>query len=293
VTTYEKISVGDFELQVSIRGTGSPLLLLNGLGARISLFDNLRAELDGYQTIAFNQPGIGASKPADLDMAGYAALAVSLLDKLGLAKPIDVFGVSWGGCLAQELAYRHPGRVRRLILASTASSPFVLAAPAVYRAFFDSRRYRSIDQHRRVGAVLYGGRIRDNPTLLDQVHLHLDPESSRGRRSQLKAAIGWSSLHYAWRLQQPTLVLGAEDDPIVRSYNAHLLAALIPGADKHMLAGEGHLFVLTSAAQTARLIKGFLLRSGADRASMRVQRSRHASSKASRGLRGNKFSSVP
>jgi pimeloyl-ACP methyl ester carboxylesterase len=293
VTTYEKISVGDLELQVSIRGIGRPLLLLNGLGAQISLLDNLRAELDGYQTIAFNQPGIGGSQPADLDMAGYAALAASLLSKLGLAKPVDVFGVSWGGCLAQELAYRHPGRVRRLILASTTSSPFVLATPAVYRAFFDSRRYQSIDQHRRVGAILYGGRMRDNPALLDQVHVHLDPESSRGRRSQLKAAIGWTSLHYAWRLQQPTLVLGAEDDPIVRSYHAHLLAAVIPGADKHMLPGEGHLFVLTSAAQTARLIKGFLLRSAADRTSLRVHRSRHASSKASRGLRGNKFSSVP
>ena len=293
MTTYEEISVGDFELQVSIRGTGRPLLLLNGLGARISLLDNLRAELDGYQTIAFNQPGIGGSKPADLDMAGYAALAVSLLSRLGLAKPVDVFGVSWGGCLAQELAYRHPGRVRRLILASTTSSPFVLATPAVYRAFFDSHRYQSIDEHRRVGATLYGGRMRGNPALLDQVHVHLDPESSCGRRSQLKAAMGWTSLHYAWRLQQPTLVLGAEDDPIVRSYNAHLLAAVIPGADKHMLRDEGHLFVVTSAAQTARLIKGFLLRSGADRASMPAHRSRHASSKASRGLRGNKFSSVP
>jgi pimeloyl-ACP methyl ester carboxylesterase len=131
----------------------------------------------------------------------------------------------------------------------------VLAAPAVYRAFFDSSRYRSVEQHRRVGAILYGGPIRDNPALIDQLHLHLDPENSRGRRSQLSAAIGWTSLHYAWRLQQPTLILGAEDDPIVRSYNAQLLATLIPGADKQILPREGHLFVLTSAAQTADRIK--------------------------------------
>jgi pimeloyl-ACP methyl ester carboxylesterase len=259
VTTYEKISVDDFDLQVSIRGNGSPLLLLNGLGARISLLDNLRAELDGYQTIAFDLPGIGGSKPAgDLDMAEYAELAAGLLSKLGLAKPVDVFGVSWGGCLAQELAYRHSCRVRRLILASTTSTPFVLATPAVYRAFFDSSRYQSMERHRRVAGILYGGQIRDQPALLDQVHLHLDPENSRGRRSQLRAAIGWTSLHYAWRLQQPTLVLGAEDDPIVRSYNAQLLATLIPDADKHILPREGHLFVLTSAAQTAHRIKRFL-----------------------------------
>jgi len=173
VTTYDRVTVGDFELQVDIRGSGRPLLLLNGLGARISLLDNLRAEMSDYRTIAFNQPGIGGSKPADgLDMADYAELAVRLLDKLGYDKSVDVFGVSWGGCLAQELAYRHPDRVRRLILASTTSSPFVLATPAVYRAFFDSSRYQSAEQHRRLGATLYGGLIRDNPALLDHVRVH-------------------------------------------------------------------------------------------------------------------------
>jgi poly(3-hydroxyoctanoate) depolymerase len=261
VSTSEKIIIGDFELQVSIRGSGRPLLLLNGLGARISLLDNLRAELSGYRTIAFNQPGIGGSKPADgLDMRGYARLAVGLLDKLGYGKSVDVFGVSWGGCLAQELAYRHPDRVRRLILASTTASPLVLTTPSVYRAFFDSRRYQSAGHHGRVGATLYGGLMRDDPSLLDRVHPHLDPENSRGRHSQLRAAIGWTSLHYAWRLQQPTLILGAEDDPIVRSYNAQLLATLIPRAAKHILPDEGHLFIVTSAPQTARLMKRFLER---------------------------------
>jgi pimeloyl-ACP methyl ester carboxylesterase len=261
VTTFDRITVGDFELQVAVRGTGRPLLLLNGLGARITLLDKLRAELTGYQTIAFNQPGIGSSAPArGLDMEDYADLAVALLDKLGYDKPIDVFGISWGGCLAQELAYRHPARVRRLILASTTSSPFVLATPAVYRAFLDARRYRSAEQHRRVGATLYGGLMRDNPALLDEVSLHLDPGNSAGRRSQLLAAIGWTSLHYAWRLSQPTLVLGAEDDPIVRSYNAQLLATLIPRATKHILPREGHLFVLTSPGEAARLISRFLER---------------------------------
>jgi pimeloyl-ACP methyl ester carboxylesterase len=261
VTTFQRITVGKFELQVSVRGNGRPLLLLNGLGARISLLDKLRAELSGFQTIAFNQPGIDGSAPAHgLNMEDYADLAVGLLDALGYDKPVDVFGISWGGCLAQELAYRHPKRVRRLILASTTSSPLVLATPAVYRAFFDSRRYQSVEQHRRVGATLYGGVMREDPALLDAVHEHLDPENSPGRRSQLKAAIGWTSLHYVWRLAQPTLILGAEDDPIVRSYNAQVLTSLIPRSTKRILPHEGHLFVLTSAAAAAHIIKGFLER---------------------------------
>jgi poly(3-hydroxyoctanoate) depolymerase len=261
VTEYDKVSVDGFEVEVSVRGRGRPMLLLNGLGARISLLDKLRAQLSERQTIAFNPPGIGGSRPArGLDMKDYANLAVRLLDQLGYDKPVDVFGVSWGGCLAQELAYRHPTRVRRLILASTTSSPFVLATPAVYRAFFDSSRYHSAAHHRRVGATLYGGMMRENPALLDEVHLHLDPARSPGRRAQFKAALGWTSLHYAWRLRQPTLILGAEDDPIIRSYNAELLATLIPRALKVILPKEGHLFVVTGAPQAARVIERFLHR---------------------------------
>jgi pimeloyl-ACP methyl ester carboxylesterase len=259
--SYDRVLAGGVELEVSSRGSGRPLLLLNGLGARISLFDPLRAELTGHRTITFNQPGIeGSESRESLSMSDYAALAIALLDQLGLHESVDLFGVSWGGCLAQEIAYRYPQRIRRLILASTTSSPFIIAKPAVYRAFMDTRRYRSIEDHRRLAVILYGGRVRENPFILDRIHEQLEPEQSRGRRIQLRAALGWTSLHYAWRLQQPTLVLGGADDPIVRSYNASVLASLIPRAQKHIVPNEGHLFIVTSAALAARVITRFLER---------------------------------
>lgn len=43
-----------------------------------------------------------------------------MLKQLGVER-VDVFGVSWGGALAQEFAPRHPSMVRRLILAATSS----------------------------------------------------------------------------------------------------------------------------------------------------------------------------
>lgn len=255
----ELLNVDGLDLNISIRGNGPPLLLLNGLGARLSLFDPLRAELSQYRTIAFDQPGIGESQSRRrMEMADYALLASKLLDTLGYREPVDVFGISWGGCLAQEFAFRYPSHVRRLILASTTASPFVLATPSVYWAFLDSRRYHSLQHHRRIATTLYGGPMRDNPELMDTVLPHLDGPNSRGRRLQQHAALGWTSIHYLWRLRQRTLVLGAEDDPIIRSYNAYVLSTMIPNATRHILENEGHLFVVTSPVETATRVTRFL-----------------------------------
>jgi poly(3-hydroxyoctanoate) depolymerase len=273
----ELVNVDGLKLNVSVQGEGPPLLLLNGLGARVSLFDALRAQLPQFQTITFDQPGIGDSEPRErLEMSDYATLATKLLDVLGFSRPVDVLGVSWGGCLAQELAFRHPSRVRRLILASTTASPFVLAWPSVYVAFLDSRRYHSLEHHRRIGVTLYGGPMRDNPALMDTVLEHLDKPTSQGRRLQQQAALGWTSLPYLWRLRQSTLVLAADDDPIIRSYNSYLLSTLIPTATRYTLPNEGHLFLLTSARETAVQVTRFLQSNRATAVSTRPRRRKAA-----------------
>jgi poly(3-hydroxyoctanoate) depolymerase len=254
-----EITVDGTALEVSVAGSGPPLLLLNGLGARISFFDELRSMLGHYQTITFNQPGIGNSEPRrGLTMEDYARLAVRVLDRLGFVAPVDVFGVSWGGCLAQELAFRHPERVCRLILASTTPSAMLLTTPSVYAAFLSTSRYRSARNHRAIAGRLYGGPIRQQPQLMDAMLSHLDPANSQGRKSQQRAALGWTSMHYLWRLPHSTLVLAGDDDPIIRPYNAYLLSALIPRATRRILRDEGHLFPLTSARETEMRISQFL-----------------------------------
>jgi pimeloyl-ACP methyl ester carboxylesterase len=60
--TTRKLTIKDLQLNVSIRGHGSPLLLLNGLGGLIRTFDPLRNELVGYKTITLDVPGVGKSQ---------------------------------------------------------------------------------------------------------------------------------------------------------------------------------------------------------------------------------------
>ncbi|WP_256662986.1 hypothetical protein [Pseudomonas sp. 91RF] len=62
VLPTQKLSINDLEVNVSIRGDGLPLLLINGLGGLIRAFDLLRKELSDYTTITLDVPGVGKSQ---------------------------------------------------------------------------------------------------------------------------------------------------------------------------------------------------------------------------------------
>ncbi|TMK88948.1 MAG: alpha/beta fold hydrolase, partial [Actinobacteria bacterium] len=70
-------------------------------------------------------------------VADMVADAFAVLDAEGIDKA-DVFGLSMGGMIAQQLALTHPNRVGHLVLCATAPPPpdFVTADPAVFSKLF-------------------------------------------------------------------------------------------------------------------------------------------------------------
>jgi poly(3-hydroxyoctanoate) depolymerase len=100
-----RLRVGSATHRVATWGQGPPLLLLNGIGGNIEMWEPLALRLPGRQLIMIDMPGTGGS-PAlrlPLRMSGYAMLVVAVLDQLGIERT-DVLGYSWGGALAQQLA---------------------------------------------------------------------------------------------------------------------------------------------------------------------------------------------
>src|SRR5438132_7971459 len=131
-------------LRVRIRGSGSPLLLVMGIGGNIEMWDPLVDALDGFETIAFDAPGTGeSSRPwRPLWMTGLARVGERLLDALGY-RQADVLGVSFGGGVAQQMALQAPHRVRRLVLASTSCGlGSIPGNPLVLLALGTPLRYR-------------------------------------------------------------------------------------------------------------------------------------------------------
>ena len=97
-----RLTIEDIQVNVSICGQGSPLLLLNGLGGLIRTFDALRDGLADYTTITLDVPGVGDSQMPHWPMRlpRHADLIAEMLKQLGFDQ-VDVFGVSWGGARAR------------------------------------------------------------------------------------------------------------------------------------------------------------------------------------------------
>jgi poly(3-hydroxyalkanoate) depolymerase len=233
-----------------------------GLGGNVEMWRPLADALSDFETIAFDAPGTGESDTPTLplSMQRLARMTARLVEKLGYPL-VDVLGVSYGGAVAQELAYRHAARVRRLVLAATSFGMFSLPGRLSALALLATPlRYYSRSHLRSIAPALYGGQVARRPELLErEAYSRLGHAPSiRGYAWQLTAIAGWTSLPYLRRIHAPTLVLSGDDDPIIRLTNARILARMIPGARLEVLHGAGHLFLVDQAADSARLIRAFL-----------------------------------
>ena len=63
---------------------------------------------------------------------------------------------------------------------------------------------------------------------------------------------------WLWSLQQPTLILTGNEDPLVPLTNAKIMQCLIPNAQLYVYDG-GHLGLMTHAEELASVIDTFLL----------------------------------
>jgi poly(3-hydroxyalkanoate) depolymerase len=254
--------VGGQVLRVGVRRgeqARPPLLIFNGIGANIELVEPFLDALDGPEAIIFDIPGVGGSPAPSLPYrpSTLARLSAQLLDQLGHDQ-VDVLGVSWGGALAQQFAFQQGKRCRRLVLAAT--SPGHLMVPGkltVLLKMATPRRYKDPDYMRRVAGDIYGGALRASPDLVRQHLRHVRWSSDYGYYLQLVAGFGWSSLPWLRLLAQPTLVMAGTDDPLVPVVNGRILASLIPDA-RLVTIDDGHLFLVTSASESAAMISGFL-----------------------------------
>jgi poly(3-hydroxyalkanoate) depolymerase len=258
------LTIGGRALRVSVREGNPgwpPLLLCNGVGASLELFQPFVDALDPRRpVIRFDMPGIGGS-PAPVvpyHLATLPSLLAGLLDQLG-DQQADVLGISWGGGLAQQFALSRPDQVRRLVLVATGpGSLMVPGPPTVLLRMLSPRRHRDPGYAARIAGELYGGSARKDPIVArDLLHATTRLGPARGYYYQLIAGLGWTSLPWLPKLRPPTLILAGDDDPIIPLVNARIMHRLIPRSQLQIYRG-GHLELAADAGRLASAVEAFL-----------------------------------
>lgn len=253
--------VNGIDLYYEEQGSGDPLLLIMGLAAdSVAWMFQRDAFAARYRTILFDNRGVGrSSKPeGPYTIPLMADDAAGLLDALDVARA-HVVGISMGGMIAQELALRHPQRVRGLVLGCTYAKPDA----NVTGTFEESLAH-------------FGGHKGPNGEI--EVDLsHLDPLAFiqrllpltftpqfmmtqlptlmqvfagalqygfdlRAIMAQVQATQAHDTVDRLGQIAAPTLVITGDADLLIPPSNSDLLAARIPGARLQKIAGGSHAF---------------------------------------------------
>jgi 3-oxoadipate enol-lactonase len=260
--------LGSVTIYFEQAGTGERLLLISGTGGDLRnpprVFDTPLGS--HFEILAYDQRGLGQTSIPEgpYTMAEYGDDAAALLAARGWDSCL-VVGISFGGMVAQELAIRHPERVRRLVLACTssggaggASIPFDELATLEGEA----RVQRQIEMmDTRWDAARRSERAAEYKVMVEAMSGHLrlgqqSPEAARGAALQLEARRHHDTWDRLATISCPTLVCGGRYDGIAPPQNSANLASQIPGAELALFDG-GHGFLWQDSAAFPRIL-GFL-----------------------------------
>lgn len=248
-----------------VHGSGPGLLFVGGTGGDLrqkpNIFDSPLAAT--FTVLAYDQRGLGRADAPDgpYTMANYAEDANALLDAVRW-ESCHVFGVSFGGMVAQEFAIRFPGRVQRLVLACTSSG-------GAGGHSYPLHELSELDVRERVKqVVLLSDTRRDkewmsaHPAEFEELVKQAmaragvgagEPDRGNGWRWQLEARRGHNAYDRLQSLSMPVYICGGKYDGIAPVDNSKALAHQIPGACLEFFEG-GHLFLREDPRAFSRII---------------------------------------
>lgn len=250
---------GDVSIAWDEQGSGTPLLLIHGLGYARWGWDPLVVPLASrYRVLRYDNRGIGDSDVPDGPYSARMMMtdALAVLDAAGVDRA-HVVGTSLGGMIAQELAAQHPERVDRLVLMSTTpGGSDAVPMPAVTVELLGRAATMAPAEALLAFVVNALGEAPD-PELVDRILSRrlANPQDPSGWQAQ--AVAGTTFELGETPITVPTLVMHGTEDRVVDVGNADVLGRRIPGSQVVTIPG-GHLMFWEDPGGVSSLITDFL-----------------------------------
>lgn len=250
---------------------GPTVLFISGLGNDHRAFAAQARALSepamgperSYRCITYDQRDVGQSSlaAAPYTIADLADDAAGLLAALDVPMA-HVVGWSMGGAVAQELALRHPERVRSLALLATYTSSDPRGAArqrswALLRERLAPQEYAdatwpwvyTVHDYHTPGLMEEAlRRVLENPT----------PQPNEAYWRQVEAVLGHHTEGRLSAIAAPTLLVFGEEDLLTPMRFARVLAAEVPHARLVTIPRAGHALLWTHAELVTMLLRGWL-----------------------------------
>jgi len=233
-----KVKIDGLNLYYEIHGEGFPLIMIMGISADTYWWDSAIIEelSKEFKVVIFDHIGIGRSDgPARTQIKIMADDTVGLMNALDIEKT-HVFGISFGGNIAQELVLNYPEKVEKLILSSTTcgGSKAVRPSSEVNQLFM---RFTTVDHDlaiaKEVVSLLFTEDfIEKNSKYIEEKlkDITRNITTASNFTNQLQAGMKFNSSERLNQISIPTLILQGKKDIVCPPKNGEILANLISGA---------------------------------------------------------------
>jgi pimeloyl-ACP methyl ester carboxylesterase len=251
------------------RGSGSPLMLINGWGGNLDSWSDHMVDLlaEKHYIIMMDNRGTGRSDKPDIPytMDMMAADTRSLLKALGIDKA-HIMGFSMGGAITQTFGVNYPEVAKSLVICgasaggkdSVSSDPQVQMDLALIANPLPEMTERDVAI--KLLYLLYSKEyVEPNLEELVADETYSDyPTPSFALMNQSHAIGTMDTYRQLPEMKMPVLVITGEDDVLVPAENSEKIASRIPNAQLVILPGCGHGFLKQKPDEAVGHILEFL-----------------------------------
>lgn len=254
----EMIGGEPFNIEVSGRPDGPPLVLSNSLSSNLTMWDpQMPALAKRFRVIRYDSRGHGKSVagPGPYSIAGLAADALAIMDHLGIARA-HWCGLSKGGMVGQWLLTHHPARIARAVLANTAAR---MTPPELWNGRMRNARANGMAalveptlQRWFTAEFLQGA-----PDVADRIRAMVAATPVEGYCGCCAAIRDMDQTESIRAIQAPVLLVSGDRDPATTPAMMALMAERIPDARLVSLAAS-HISNIERPAEFTRAMMEFL-----------------------------------